>query len=245
MFGRLRTLWRLGDAEIIDQLTDLQKHIEQLRHDVKNHTASINITGELFDGLSAGLGVLTTRLDTLSARINVLQPREKDMVPCPVCKSAGYEESDEGNWRDEPPHQVSCRCCEGQRRIPKAWADYAEMMEEQVATLVARQLGSERKADMVPCPACTEGLVFTAGNADDPPSHDRCELCGGAAEVREGVAAYVGKLQWETRRWEGEAYAGRAASKYWKSEYDKAVAQCEEEARLRRPATSEEKALNG
>ena len=75
------------------------------------------------------------------------------------------------------------------------------ILNERLDTLSARlDVLQPHEDKLVPCPACTEGLVFTPGDADDPPSHDHCELCGGLGEVPEGVAAYVGRLQNEVGR---------------------------------------------
>ena len=74
-----------------------------------------------------------------------------------------------------------------------------EVLNDRLDTFSAR-LNLLPPLEMVPCPACQDGLVFTPGDADDPPSHDRCELCRGWGEVPEGVAAYVGRLQNEVGR---------------------------------------------
>lgn len=119
---------------------------------------------------------------------------------------------------------------------------------ERLDTLCARiDLLQPRRKDMVACPACQEGLVFTPGDADDPPSHDRCQLCEGTAEVSEGVAAYVGRLQRDAQVWEQKA---RTCYLSWERlivKYDKEVTRHEEEARLARLPKAEElrKALNG
>jgi len=68
-------------------------------------------------------------------------------------------------------------------------------IDRRLDTLSARVgLLQPGQGNMVPCPACQDGLVFTPGDADDPASHDYCELCGGRGEVPDGVAAYVRKL---------------------------------------------------
>ena len=81
-----------------------------------------------------------------------------------------------------------------------------------------------RQRDMVECPACHDGLAFTPGDADDPASHDRCELCGGRGEVPEGVAAYAGRMERLASTLSRERAEWRYSSDYWMERFNKEVA---------------------